>query len=89
MSDDELTISFPCEDYPIKILGESSATFRDEVLEIVRQFDESVTDDKVTENNSSGGKYLSVRILFRATGEDQLRRLFEALKAHGAVRMVL
>ncbi len=85
-------IEFPC-DYPIKVIGDSSPNFVPNVLRIVRQHDATITDDRtqdrVREKTSRNGNYTSVRILIRATGEPQLKRMFESLKQYAAVQMVL
>ncbi len=84
----ETAIEFPC-DYPVKIIGEYSPGFLDEVIEIVRRHDASVGQESVTERSSRHGNYHSITVLLRATGEAQLRNLFEELKTCRSVRMVL
>lgn len=85
-------IEFPC-DYPIKVIGDSSPDFVQNVLQIVRQYDATLTPDctqgRVREKASRNGNYTSVRILFRATGEPQLKQMFESLKQYAPVQMVL
>lgn len=81
-------IEFPC-DYPIKVIAEAHAGLMEEVLTIARRHDPSVALDKVKQRESRNGKYHSITILFWATGEPQLKRLFEDLKLHDAIRMVL
>lgn len=84
----EPKIEFPC-DYPIKVIGESGPGFRDEVLGILRRYDSTIVLDKVKERPSSKGNYHAITVLFRATGEPQLKRLFAELKECTAVRLVL
>ena len=81
-------IEFPC-DYPIKIMGEAHGLFRETVLAVVSKYDAEYDPGRVTERASSGGKYVSLTVFITATGEDQLKKLFEDLKATGMVRMVL
>ncbi len=84
----EPKIEFPC-DYPIKVIGESVPGFRDEVLGILRRYDATIAPDKVKERPSSKGNYSAITVSLRATGEPQLKRLFEDLKECAAVRLVL
>jgi uncharacterized protein len=43
----------------------------------------------VTVKDSSGGRFASVNLTIWATGEPQLKALFDDLKASGRVHMVL
>ncbi len=88
MTDDSYRIVFPC-DYPVKIVGESHDTFAEEVVELTRRHAPEITDEHVEVRASRAGRYCSVTITIRATGEPQLRDLHETLKAHPLVRMVL
>jgi putative lipoic acid-binding regulatory protein len=81
-------IEFPCE-YPIKVLGKAHGLFRESVLAVVARYDAEFSPDRVQEKNSARGKYVSLTIWITATGETQLRDLFEDLKATGLVTMVL
>lgn len=82
-------IEFPCEDYPIKVVGSSGDIFRESVVRTVEQFDSSLDKGKVSINLSRNGKYQSVRLLMRATGEAQLKEMFEALKTIEGMQIVL
>ncbi len=82
-------IEFPCDDYPIKVIGESHELFRRQVMGIVRRHDASFREGTVTEQPSRRGNYTSVRLLIRATGEAQLKALHGELMALPCVKMVL
>lgn len=82
-------IEFPCEGYPIKVIGNSSATLRASVVRIVRNHDAGFSEDTVEEQPSRRGTYTSVRLSIRATGETQLKALHEDLMAHPLVKLVL
>lgn len=89
MSDDnEPRIEFPC-DYPIKVIGESGPAFTAEILAIMQEFDATLHEGKVTERPSSKGNYQAITVMFWATGKAQLQAMFDALKAHESVRLVL
>ncbi len=87
--DDKPTIEFPCEDYPIKVIGMGSDDFHRSVVEIVRTHDLVFREETVTLQASSKGKYLSVRFSIRATGKPQLQALHQDLLAHPSVKLVL
>jgi putative lipoic acid-binding regulatory protein len=81
-------IEFPCPDYPIKVVGNSGAGYRDTVIEILRKYAE-VDLSSLAERQSSNGKYTTVQLHIVATGEEQLRDITSALRATGIVHMVL
>ena len=81
-------IDFPC-DYPIKIIGTLGPGMRDEVVEVIRRFAPEVTDENVSLHLSRTGKYVSIRVTIRATGEQQLQELFAELKRDSRITMVL
>jgi len=81
-------IEFPC-DYPVKVMGANDDDFVDVVVEIGRRHAPELQDEQVSVRPSSGGKWVAVTMTIRATGEPQLRALFEDLKATGRIQMVL
>jgi len=87
--DEEPLIRFPCDDYPIKVIGTSHDTLVSAVVAIVRAHDEGFEEATVEERASREGNYTSVRLSIRATGEPQLKALHEALMAHPLVKLVL
>jgi putative lipoic acid-binding regulatory protein len=87
--DDKPTIEFPCEDYPIKVIGMSGDGFQRSVVEIVQCHDFAFREETVTIQASSNGNYLSVRFSIRATGKTQLQALHQDLLAHPSVKLVL
>lgn len=85
---DAPTIEFPC-DYPIKVIATNDASLKTSVLEIVRLHDASFCEESVSLHDSREGKYCSVRLSIRATGERQLKALHRDLLANPLVKMVL
>jgi putative lipoic acid-binding regulatory protein len=81
-------IEFPCDDYPIKVIGDTVVGFTDSVIEILKKHAE-VDIKTLAERQSSNGKYTTVQLHIIATGEDQLRDINSALRATGFVHMVL
>lgn len=81
-------ITFPC-DYPIKVIGDMTPDFKDFVTRVVRRYDPDLREQNISVNASRNGRFLSVRLIIRATGEPQIASLFAELKGSGRVRMVL
>ena len=84
---DKPKIEFPCR-YPIKVIAVASEGTARHVFDIVRKHAPELTPDDVTTRQSSGEKFLAVRITLTAQGEQQLRNLYTELMADSSVRMV-
>ena len=81
-------IEFPC-DYSLKVIGDQSEDFAEVVAEIVRSHDPHFDAACISHQPSRNGRFVSLRLTMRATGEAQLKALFQALKATGRVHMVV
>ena len=81
-------IEFPC-DYPVKVMGANEDGFVDMVLEIGRRHAPELGSRNLSTRESRTGRWISVTLVIRATGEAQLSAMFEDLKATGRVEMVL
>lgn len=81
-------IEFPCA-YPIKVMGEDVDDFSTAVLQIIRSHAPDLDESSISYRSSRNGRYLSLRVTITATGESQLKAMFEELKASGRVQMVL
>jgi len=81
-------IKFPC-DYPIKVIGQYTDDFRDFVIQAVKAHVPELNIERIEENPSRNGKFISVRLWVLATGEAQLQQIFNDLKSSGRVQMVL
>ena len=81
-------IEFPCE-YPIKIMGRQSPTFKDVVLEVMRKHAGDISDSQVKGRASGKGTFVSITVTITATGKDQLDAIHADLLATGVVQMVL
>lgn len=82
-------IEFPCEDYPIKIMGEASAAYREAVLTVIHKHAPGFDAEKISVRDSRNGTYQSLTVFITATGKEQLMAIFEDLKKHPSTRMVL
>lgn len=85
--DQAVKIEFPC-DYPIRIVGYSAPDYKDFVVRVVTNHAPDFAG-QVKMKTSSNGKYMSATVVIRATGEPQLKALFEEFKASGRIQMVL
>ena len=91
MSDEPLpppVIEFPC-DYPIKVIADSHTNLVSQVVTILRRYDANLSLARIKERPSKNGNYTAVTVFITATGEPQLKALFEEFKTHPWVRMVL
>tara|TARA_B100001093_G_scaffold28307_1_gene24767 strand:+ start:853 stop:1116 length:264 start_codon:yes stop_codon:yes gene_type:complete len=84
---DKPKIEFPCR-YPIKVIAVADEGVARRVVEIARNHAPELTPDDVTTRQSSGEKFLAVRITLLAQGEQQLRDLYAELMSDSSVRMV-
>ena len=81
-------IEFPCDDYPIKVIGDTGVGFTDLVIEILAKY--AKVDMKTrAERQSTNGKYTTIQLHIVATDQDQLYNINSELRATGFVHMVL
>jgi len=81
-------IEFPC-DYPVKVMGANDDDFVAMVLEIGRRHAPEISSRDLSTRESRTGRWVSVTLVIRATGEAQLGAIFEDLKATGRIELVL
>ena len=81
-------IDFPCA-YPIKVIAAMGPNLTKEIVAIIKKYDSRISPHKVELHPSKKGNYLSIRYQFWATGTGQLQQMFDDLKKHSLVRMVL
>lgn len=82
-------ITFPCDDYVIKVVGDVHEGFRLFVHSVLVQYDEQLTEASYSVNVSRNGRFESLTVRMRIEHEDHLKALFETLKVDERVRMVL
>lgn len=82
-------IEFPCPDYPIKVMGECSTHYKSDVLSVLSSLGTHFDASKISERESSKGRFQSITIFITATGVEQLDALHKALVAMPATRLVL
>jgi uncharacterized protein len=82
-------IEFPCEDYPVKIMGDAHEEMHAFVMSTTASFAPDFDQTKVSVRASSKGRFQSITVYITATGIDQLDAYHQALIAHPAIKMVL
>ncbi|WP_160285763.1 DUF493 domain-containing protein [Pseudomonas knackmussii] len=82
-------IEFPCERYPIKVIGDAGDGFSDLVIEIIQRHAPDLDETTLVMRDSRNGRFLSVQVLITATSVDQLQNIHADLRATGRVHMVL
>lgn len=82
-------IEFPCPDYPIKVMGDATEDLQSWVMNIMARHAPGFDETRVTVRDSRNGRFQAITVFITATGETQLRAIFEDLKKYDAVKMVL
>ncbi len=86
---DPAKIQFPCPDYPVKVLGETSDDYQNFVVAIMAKHVADLNLDTIKVNESSNGRFTSITFYITATGVDQLENLHKDLIQHKRIRMVM
>ena len=82
-------IEFPCERYPIKVIGDAGEGFAALVIDIMRRHVADFDEGSLVLRDSSKGRFMSVQVLITASSADQLQAIHVDLRATGRVHMVL
>ena len=82
-------ITFPCESYPIKIIGDVSTAMEIFVLETVENHAPGFDRERISFRASGKGRFQSITVYITATGIDQLQAIHQDLVASPMIRMVL
>lgn len=82
-------IEFPCEDYPVKVMGEAGVEYHEFAVEIMERHAPGLDRTRITVRDSRNGTFQSITFFITATGIDQLQALHEELKSSSKTKMVL
>ena len=85
---DESLIEYPC-DFPIKVMGRRVDGFAQAIAEVVQRHDAGFDPSTMGLRASSGGNYLGLTVVVRATSREQLDALYRELTSHPMVSYVL
>ena len=86
--DPEHGFQFP-GDFEITAMGPASAGLEDEIPRLLEAAGLVVLHETVATRNSSAGRYVSVKLSFRAESRAQYELAHEALRAHPEVKWTL
>ena len=82
-------IEFPCADYPIKVMGDAGDELHIHVISVFKKHVDDFDVETISIRDSSRGRFQSITVSINATGEPQLKAIFEDLKLSQLVKMVL
>ncbi len=82
-------IEFPCENYPVKVMGDSGADFHRFAVEVMVRHAPDLDEARITVKDSRNGRFQSITFMITATGEPQLKALHQELIANSMTKMVL
>jgi len=84
---DEL-FRFPC-DFPVKVMGRDTESFRTLTLAIVERHAGALAADRISERVSRRGRFLALTYTIRAESRAQLDRIYQELTDSGVVLVAL
>ena len=88
MKKDQTLMTFPCE-FQIKIIGNNSARFETEIIEIARKHFPNTSEASIEKKPSQNGNYLAISIMLHVENQPTLDALYRALTQHPDIKMVL
>ena len=88
MTNKKTLIEFPCI-FPIKIIGNNTPNFENEIINIAQEHDPSLMRNQVRTQLSNEGKYRSLSITVNVQDQQSLDALYQALTKHPEIKMVL
>lgn len=89
MTDERATLlEFPC-DFPVKIMGETSAGFADAMLQVVLRHAPDFIAASMEMKVSSSGRFISLTFTITAVSQSQLDALYRDISNHPLVSMAL
>jgi hypothetical protein len=88
MTDADELFQFPCE-FPIKVMGRDSVSFRSLTLAIVERHAGPLEAESIAERLSRKGRFLALTYTIRAESRGQLDRIYQELTDSGVVLVSL
>lgn len=82
-------IEFPCDDYPVKIMGDAGSHYYEFAIEVVEQYAPKFDRSKISVRESRNGTFQSITVFITATGIEQLKGLHTSLRENPKTKMVL
>jgi len=81
---DKLDLTYPCS-WSYKLIAGEKEALEKAIHEVILEREHKLTHSK----NSKGGKYISMNLDLLVHNEDDRNFIYEALKAHQHIKMVL
>ena len=85
---DETILEFPCE-FPIKLMGRDTPSFRNTVRSLVEKHTGRLSDDAIQSSLSHNGRFISITITVNAQSRQQLDDIYRDATDHAEVLMAL
>ena len=80
----KVVIEYPCN-WSYKLISQHHDHTKEAIIDVIAQKEHTLTPS----NASKGGKYVSMNLELLVMNEDERNFIFEALKAHVKIKMVL
>ena len=81
---DKLELTYPCS-WAYKLIAGEKEALQKAIHDVIVEREHTLTHSK----NSKGGKYVSMNLELLVHNEDDRNFIYEALKAHQNIKMVL
>ena len=81
---DKLELTYPCS-WAYKLIAGEKEALEKAIHDVIVEREHKLTHS----NNSKGGKYISMNLEILVHNEDDRNFIYEALKAHQNIKMVL
>ena len=82
--DEKLKLTYPCS-WAYKLISGEKEALEKAIHDVILEREHKLTHSK----NSKGGKYVSMNLELLVHNEDDRNFIYEALKAHQNIKMVL
>jgi len=83
-SKEKLELTYPC-DWSYKLIAGEKEALQKAIRDVIDEREHKLTHS----NKSKSGKYISMNLDLLVHNEDDRNFIYEALKAHNAIKMVL
>ncbi len=81
-------IDFPCN-FAIKVMGDANEKFSNDIIKIIKKFDNNFDASKIEMKGSSKGKYISLTCNVYVTSQKQLDKIYINLSKNPITKFVL
>ena len=81
-------IDFPCN-FAIKVMGNANENFSNDIIKIIKKFDNNFDASKIEMKGSNKGKYISLTCNVYVTSQKQLDKIYINLSKNPITKFVL